>query len=241
MNKDKHVKAFFEQVEIYFHYDYNIQLRTEIVKDFIGEKSFENVLDMPCGNGWISLANAQQFNRLTLVDFSENMIKLTKANINQLKLKNATVYCEDIFKTNFPKNSFDLVISLGIFAHISDIPKYINEIISLVAPGGYLIVQNTDSAHFYGKLINLYLGLKTFFGKQKYCLNKVHTKEVLNRFKDKGFELEKSFRYNQSFLGFSKLFSNEKKYQLTKKWFGTPAHPKNQHLGSDGLFLLRKI
>jgi hypothetical protein len=55
-----------------------------------------------------------------------------------------------------------------------------------------------------------------------------------------GFQLRKTFRYNQSFLGFSNLFSNEKKYRLTRRFFGDADHPKNQSLGSDYTYLFIK-
>ena len=78
MERKSEVKTFFEQTDIYFNFDYNIKIRTETVAEFLGETQYNNVLDMPCGNGLISLKNSQRFNQLTLVDFSENMIKLAK-------------------------------------------------------------------------------------------------------------------------------------------------------------------
>jgi len=234
--KKEEVKKFFEQTNIYFNYDYNIKIRTETVAEFIGDKRYNNVLDMPCGNGLISLKNSKQFNALTLVDFSENMIALAKQIAEQEKVTHVSFYCGDIFETNFNNEEFDLIISLGILAHIDDVDKFLNYIQSKVKKGGAIIIQNTNSKHFYSKLIRLYLGVRKLLGKDKYTLNKVPASRVENSFKKAGFSCQKVFRYNQSFIGFSKLFSNDKKYELTRKWFGNAAHNKNAWLGSDYIY-----
>ena len=52
--------------------------------------------------------------------------------------------------------------------------------------------------------------------------------------------LSQSFRYNQSFLGLSRLFSNELKYKLTRRYYGDATLPKNQKAGSDVTYLFRK-
>ena len=238
--KKEEVKKFFEQTNIYFNYDYNIKIRTETVAEFIGNKQYDNVLDMPCGNGLISLKNSKQFNALTLVDFSENMIALAKQIAEKEKITNASFICGDIFETDFNDEEFDLIISLGILAHVDDIDKFLNFIQHKVKKGGTIIIQNTNSNHFYSKLIRLYLGVRKLLGKDKYKLNKVSASQVENSFKKAGFSCQKVFRYNQSFIGFSKLFSNDKKYELTRKWFGNAAHNKNASLGSDYIYLFKK-
>lgn len=238
--KKEEVKTFFEKTEIYFHFDYNIKLRTEIVAELIGDNHYNNVLDMPCGNGMISLKNIKNFNQLTLVDFSENMIALAKGYAAQEKINNVSFFCGDIFDTNFNDETFDIIISLGILAHVDDVDKFLTFIQSKVKKGGVIVIQNTNSSHFYSKLIRLYLGVRQLLGKDKYKLNKVPANQVENSFKNSGFTLQKVFRYNQSFIGFSKLFSNNKKYDLTRKWFGNVAHNKNASLGSDYIYLFKK-
>ncbi len=240
MNRKAEVKSFFEQTNIYFNFDYNIKIRTEIVAELMGDNQYNNVLDMPCGNGFISLKNSLKFKKLTLVDFSENMIALAKEIAEKEKTQNVTFICGDIFSTNLKNNSFDLIISLGILAHIDEVDKFLDYIQNKVKKGGTIIIQNTNSTHFYSNLIRLYLGVRKLFGKDKYQLNKVPAKQVENSFKQAGFTCQNVFRYNQSFIGFSKLFSNHKKYQLTRKWFGNVANNKNASLGSDYIYCFKK-
>lgn len=240
MERKAEVKTFFEQTDIYFNFDYNIKIRTETVAEFIGDTDYQNVLDMPCGNGFISLKNSEHFDQLSLVDFSENMIALAKEIALKEHVKDVSFTCGDIFKTSFKEGEFDLIISLGILAHIDDIDRFLNYIQSRVKSGGTIIIQNTNSAHFYSGLIRLYLGVRRLIGKDKYRLNKVKASTLENSFKKAGFTCEKVFRYNQSFIGFSKLFTNDKKYELTRKWFGNTSKNKNAALGSDYIYLFRK-
>ena len=168
------------------------------------------------------------------------MIALSKEMAEEEKIENVSFICGDIFETDFEDESFDLIISLGILAHLDDIDKFLNYIQSKVKSGGNVIIQNTNSTHFYSHLIRLYLGVRQLFGKDKYRLNKVPASRVEDSFQKAGFKLEKVFRYNQSFIGFSRLFSNDRKYQLTRKWFGDVNNNKNASLGSDYIYLFKK-
>lgn len=240
MERKGAVKTFFEQTDNYFYFDYNVKIRTEIVAEYIGGEQFDKVLDMPCGNGLISLKNKQHFEFLTQVDFSKNMIALAKKYAERENASNVTFICGDIFETNFEDQSFDLIISLGILAHIDDVDRFLKYIQNKVTAGGKIIIQNTDNDHFYSKLIRLYLGVRQLLGKDKYRLNRVTANQVEDSFKKAGFTCEKVFRYNQSFLGVSKLFSNDKKYKLTRKWFGNTANNINASLGSDYIYLFKR-
>lgn len=240
MNTDE-VRAFFEQTDVYLTYNYNLRIRAETVGYFIGDKSFKNVLDMPCGTGDISAPFLDLFDRLTLMDFSENMIATAKKRVPKEQLGKVNFIRDDFYAHDFGDETFELVMNIGILAHIRDPWKFLDSSLSLVKPGGYLILQNTDADHWFAKMIHFYLAMRRFVGKDKYALNKVSENKLLKRIEDNGFELLESFRYNQSFLGLSRLFSNELKYKLTRRYFGTPEAPRNQSAGSDVTFLFRRV
>ena len=240
MSSSSEVKAFFEQTDVYLTFDYNLRLRSETVKEFIGDQQFKNVLDMPCGTGDISLPHFAQFEHLTCVDFSKNMVELTRSKVPAEEQQRATFINDDFYNIKFESEAYDLVISLGILAHIKDPAGFLAKIAALVQPGGTLIVQNTSSSHFYSALIRLYLGFRRLVGKDKYKLNKVPAATVESVLKDCNMELQGRFRYNQSFLGFSRLFSNDKKYQLTRNFFGSSKQNKHAGWGSDYLYHFKK-
>ncbi len=235
------VKAFFEQTDVYLTYNYNLRIRAETVATFIGNSQFGQVLDMPCGTGDISAPFIDQFGALTLMDFSANMIATAKKRFrdtdpSKLRFVNADFYAHD-----FAGKQYDLVMNIGILAHISDPFMFVHKSAELVKPGGYLVIQNTDSDHWFAKLIHGYLRLRRVVGKDKYKLNKVSEKKLMASLRDCGFELQAGFRYNQSFLGFSRFFSNELKYKLTRKAFGYALASGEKGGGSDATFLLKKI
>ncbi len=234
------VKAFFEKTDVYLTYNYNLIIRAETVGHFIRDKYFHNVLDMPCGTGDISAPFLEQFGHLTLMDFSENMIATAKKRIPNNMLDKTSFVNADFYNHNFGSEKFDLVLNIGILAHISDPWKFLGRSMHLVKPGGYLIVQNTDSAHWFAKMIHFYLGMRRLVGKDKYALNKVVEGQLIKYIEDGDFEQVDAFRYNQSFLGLSRFFSNELKYKLTRQYFGYAGRNKRPESGSDVTFLFRK-
>lgn len=240
MSRQDEVKAFFEQPEIYLTYDYNLRIRQETVKGFIGDTQFENVLDMPCGSGDISMPLAAQFNHLTLVDFATHMVEIAESKVPPGDEARYTFINEDFFKMNNEPASYDLIIALGILAHVDSPKTFIDKLLPLLKPGGQLVIQNTNSSHWYSGLIRTYLGVRKMVGKDKYNLNKVKAKLVQESIAAHGLEQLNVFRYNQSFLGLSRLFNNEKKYSLTRNFFGN--HTKNKHAswGSDYIYHYRK-
>jgi ubiquinone/menaquinone biosynthesis C-methylase UbiE len=240
-DKSQLVKAVFENTSVYLTFDYNIRIRKETVEAFTKGKTFQSILDIPCGTGAMSVPLLAQSKKLTLVDISSNMLEVATKSIPQNEKEKVEIIHNDFFKISLPEKSYDLVICLGLMAHVNSPEQLIQKISSLVAPGGLLIIQNTDSSHFYSYLIRLYLGMKQLIKKQPYRLNKVDSQLLENGLKQNGFELQHQFRYNQSFLGLSNLFSNDKKYSLTRWFFGDVQNNKHAAWGSDYTYLFKKI
>lgn len=238
--KAKEVRAFFEQPEVYLTYDYNLHLRLDTIREFIGDEHFNSVLDMPCGTGDLSIPLLNQFGDLTMIDFSENMIAHAAKQIPENAADKVRLVRSDFYAYSFEEQRFDLILAVGILAHIDDPMKFLMRIGRLVKPGGKLIVQNTNYAAPYTKLIRMYHGVKRMLGKSTYKLNWVKEKDVIRTLKNEGFEMRRSFRYHQSWLGFSHLMSNEQKMEKTRKKFGTAKEPRNQHSGSDVIYLFEK-
>lgn len=234
------VKELFEDTALYLTYDYNLQIRKETLESFTENMHFKSVLDMPCGNGTISFPLLQKTEKLTLIDISSNMLLLAEKNIPANDKQKVICINDDFFKLEIPEHSYDLVICLGLLAHVNSPEQLLTKLSKIISPNGYLIIQNTDSSHFYSYLIRFYLGLKRIISKSSYQLNKVKASFLEDELQKNGFEQQKCYRYNQSFLGFSNLFSNEKKYKLTRCFFGDAEHNKHAKWGSDVTYLFKK-
>jgi ubiquinone/menaquinone biosynthesis C-methylase UbiE len=239
-DKSKVVKELFEDTGLYLTYDYNLRIRRETVATFTAGKQFTSVLDMPSGTGVISMPLLNRTEKLTLLDISSNMIALARQNVpdeqkNKVELRNS-----DFFETDIPAQSYDLVICLGLLAHVNSPELLLQKIAYILKPGGLLVIQNTDSSHPYSYLIRLYLWFKNLVNKQPYKLNAVKASFVENTLAENNLRQLACYRYNQSFLGFSNLFSNERKYRITRKCFGTASNNKNASWGSDYTYLFQK-
>lgn len=238
--KAKEVRSFFEQPEVYLTYDYNLRLRLDTIREFIGDSYFEDVLDMPCGTGDLSIPLLDQFGDLTLMDFSENMIAHAAKQIPEEAMNKVRLVRSDFYTYGFDGRQFDLVIAVGILAHVDEPMMFLTKIARLIKPGGKLIVQNTNYAAPYTKLIRLYHRVKRLVGKSNYKLNWVKERTVITTLRNEGFEMRRSFRYHQSWLGFSHLMTNEQKMEKTRKKFGSAKEPRNQQSGSDVIYLFEK-
>jgi len=240
-DKSKIVKELFENTALYLTYDYNLQIRKETVETFTSEMKFSSVLDIPCGTGAISLPILDRTEKLTLIDISSNMLSIAKNNIPTNSMDKVELLNGDFFEIELPEESYDLIICLGLLAHVNSPEQLLKRITKLLKPGGLLIIQNTDSGHFYSYLIRIYLGVKNIISKQPYKLNSVKANFLEKVLNENRLEKQACYRYNQSFLGFSNLFSNQKKYNLTRNFFGNAAKNKNASWGSDYTYLFKKI
>jgi ubiquinone/menaquinone biosynthesis C-methylase UbiE len=239
-DKSKLVKELFENISLYLTYDYNLRIRKETVESFIGTDTFKSVLDIPCGTGAMSIPFLNKTEKLTLIDVSTNMLDFARKNIPEEYAAKVELINRDFFEISLPEKSYDLVICLGILAHVNSPEELLKKISHLIKPGGMLIIQNTSSSHFYGYLIRLYLGLKNMISKQPYKLNKVSARFVESSLAHHQLKLRRCFRYNQSFLGLSNLFSNDKKYNMTRNFFGNAENNKHASWGSDYTYLFEK-
>src|SRR5947209_17655809 len=104
------VKTFFDQTELYLKIDYNIRIRAEVVKGFIGHNQYNTILDIGCGNGAISLPLLQQNNHLTLLDISSNMISIARSSIPAGWESNVKTINQDFMRAKLTSQAYDQVL-----------------------------------------------------------------------------------------------------------------------------------
>ena len=104
----------------------------------------ESAGDIGCGSGIDSIALASLGVKVTAFDPSPEMIKLTEANANRLKVDIETNNCHAHKIPAKFNNKFELVVSLGnTFANISekDFNKSLKRCFDILKPKGTLIIQ----------------------------------------------------------------------------------------------------
>jgi len=234
------VKAHFEQSDIYLRDNYNIKLRREIVSKFIGDVRFNSVLDIACGNAEISRPYLHEGNRLTLLDISENMLKEAERNIPHQLKGNVGIFCGDFLTTELPNRAYDLIICTGLLSHIADPGAALHKMASLLMPGGTLILQNTNSSHWYSRLNNLYRTAGILLDPNRYQYNKVSEAMIIETLLQHEILLLRRSCYIQSFMFLDRIMSAKIKYRLIKNMFGLPEKNRFAYLGNDCIYLFHK-
>lgn len=155
-SRSERVKRFFDKPHLYLHKDSGVFIRALIVRRLLGELSHSRILDLGCGDGRISLQYISQTNQITLVDLSDAMLKIARQNTPET-LKTNVNYINTDLHTFESRDKFDVVICIGVLAHVVSIEDTVAKVAGFLKPGGRCIFQITDADHFLGKfLVNFY-------------------------------------------------------------------------------------
>ncbi len=147
------VRSVFENAPRYLNSrQVDMRVRSETVKSFAAGLNARRVLDIGCGDGSISLPLVlTSKSRLTLLDLSAGMAARAKANVPEHLAGNVEVRHED-FMALLESMSFDLIVSVGVLAHVDSADAFLAKIATLLRPGGSLIVEFTDCRHLVGRM-----------------------------------------------------------------------------------------
>jgi SAM-dependent methyltransferase len=170
-------RFFNEHGDVYFHWPVNINMRARIVQELVGPQRNASVLDVGCGDGRISMPFARAGNRVTLLDTAPRMLERAQALAGAEGLAVEAVL-GDLAEYRTPR-LFDVVLCLGVLAHVDSIPASLEALVRLTRPGGLLVIQLTDAGKLVARLQNVLSKLKTRFGRRSYDLNVMQEKEFV--------------------------------------------------------------
>lgn len=129
------------------------RFKIELIKEWIGNLSGLNVVDLGCGGGLISIPLLEMGAELTGIDISEPSIRVA---ITKSKSENRFLV-KDLRDTNLPSESTDLVILADVLDHIEDYGLCLREA-SRIAKKGGLIFVSTINRTLLSKIFAIYLG-----------------------------------------------------------------------------------
>ena len=241
-NRIDQVKSVFAQTEQYLlKMDFNIRVRREIVESFVGDAVLESILDIGCGNGAISIPLLRPYNQLTLVDVSSNMLSVACSHIPTGFSSNVETINEDFMNAELQFQPYDLILCLGVLAHVDSPTDVIAKMVSLLKPNGSVIVQNSDSHHPVSYLFNLYSALRNTFLPTPYPLHQLSGTKLVEIFGNHGLRLSALYRYSLPVPGMARVFSNDSMYKFIRKIYGTHANNYRSWLGSECIYHFRKL
>lgn len=242
LNKTAQVRVAFERPQKYLsRRGYDIRIRQETVQDLVKGKSFQRILDIGCGDGSISLPLLHDHNRLTLLDMSSSMLTLARSKVPVELTQNVELINDEFMAAPLDRAAYDLVLCLGVLAHVNSPEDIISKISSILVPGGFVILEFTDSYHVWGKVDLALQSLWTRIRPRTYELNCISKAYVLNICRRQGLEAFAVFRYAAPPLGMYKIARQERLYELTRMFFGTTQHNRNSRLGNEFIYGLKRI
>jgi len=134
---------------------FNFQKRLTLACELAGA-SAGRLLDCAAGTGEITCAllESGRFSHATVVDISPAMLQSAKELLTS-QITNAEVKFVHSDAFNFkPSNSgFDLVLCLGLIAHVGRLDTLLPHLKSLLTPGGRIILQTTLTDHVGTRIV----------------------------------------------------------------------------------------
>jgi cyclopropane fatty-acyl-phospholipid synthase-like methyltransferase len=239
-SKSGHVQEVFENTSHYLkRQQVDIRFRIETVRRFAALVDWHRLLDIGCGDGSISLQLLTPSSHLTLLDLSANMVGLAEKNVPEEFSRNVIVRNENFSSASFDSAPFDLVITVGVLAHVDSPDAFLAKIRTLLPPGGSLIIEFTDAEHFVGRLGRVWGRLKEVFAPARYPTNKLSYTKVASLFEKNKFKLVSVFRYARIPLpGIDRIMSPDTQYKIAKRIFGEYSTNRNVALGNEYICLL---
>ncbi|MBL1140649.1 MAG: class I SAM-dependent methyltransferase [Proteobacteria bacterium] len=130
--------------------DYEQNVRSEIVLNYLSPKSGDKILDIGCGNARDIAYILEQGAEIIGIDISEGMILEAKKDLEKLGYKNVTLEVGDATNLAYADNQFDKVLCSEVIEHIPNADKALNEMWRILKPGGHLILSTPNPNSWYG-------------------------------------------------------------------------------------------
>jgi 2-polyprenyl-3-methyl-5-hydroxy-6-metoxy-1,4-benzoquinol methylase len=235
------VRSFFDQPQNYLERKrFDMRIRAETTKSFLKGTSCARIIDIGCGDGSVSLPLLASDRQLTLLDISSTMLSRARSSVPSSLSGNVEIRQEDFLRAPFENSSYDVVVCMGVLAHVTSPSNVVQKAAALLKPGGTLILECTDSKHFVRRLMALPSAFLALFRPSEYKLNELTSEEVLGMAATHGLELKAMFRYSWPPPGSQRIFSQELLYRMVRGVFGDVDHDRNQWLGFEHIFYLSR-
>lgn len=172
-----------------------VDLRADAVRRLIPRREGLSIVDLGCGDGRISIPLASESSDLLLVDSSAGMLDLARSNVPTSAMNRVRYECIDL--TDFAsRQKFDIVLCIGVLAHVQSPAATLRQIADLVGPHGCAVVQLTDDSYCLGRLTHQVGGLRRrFCDTPAHTLNHMTLGSVCSELDSAGLKLSSSYRY----------------------------------------------
>lgn len=158
-------------------------------------KKTDNVLDIGCGQGDITLEIARKVKSVQGIDISAGMIEAAEQKANRQNITTAKFSKADLFNESFQNKSFDTVSTFNVLPYIHDKKDFYRRIHELLKPNGLFISSTACLRERVSLLRFLMSALTAFNFVPKTIFYK--TAELETEIKEVGFTILESFNIAQ--------------------------------------------
>lgn len=240
-SKTDQVRSLFDVPEKYLTgRQYDIRIRIETVQEFTTDLTFDRILDIGCGDGSISLPLLPRSKRLTLLDVSRNMLELARNKVPLERANDVDLINKSFIDANLEPDSFDLILCIGVLAHVDSPAAVISEIARIAKPGAFIVLEFTDSFHFWSVPVVVYQKLLKLIRPEPYALNRLSRRQVMRLCRQEHFKTSAVYRYGLPPLGTPMFANQDEMYKMTRHVFGSSYKNRNRWVGNEFICRLEK-
>lgn len=233
------VRNFFDTPHYLDNSRYLIKIRSMLIKELLGNVDANNkLLDIGCGDGSLSIPLIGDTNTLTMVDLSPKMLQIVKERLSQqVRQRTILVNCPiDDFEATTP---FDIILCVGVLAHVPSIESAIAKISNSLALGGKTVLEFAPNPNPWRKFFLPYFYLRELLSGSitGYSTNKVPIDTLLKIASKYGLELVQQRRYGYPVPTMGR-WTDEQLYRFT---YFTLTNPFMSKIGTEHLLVFNKI
>jgi cyclopropane fatty-acyl-phospholipid synthase-like methyltransferase len=204
-SRDNQVRHFFNQTDLYLKNRYAIQARVEIVQELLGNVQQAKILDIGCGDGSLSRPFLGKGNQLFFLDISENMLQVAQHNVPP-EFRDQVTYVNMDFLAFHPTHTFDVILCVGVLAHVREADRAIPKVSQLLSPMGRCILQFTDHTQLIGKAqLASYNLRRKFSGSDAYPVSALSSASVNDQIGRSNLHVERQIQYSILLPGMGRL------------------------------------
>jgi ubiquinone/menaquinone biosynthesis C-methylase UbiE len=144
------------------HLDRAMTVANEIIKDIPLTKRTK-ALEFGAGTGLLSFLLREHLQDITMIDNSDGMVKVLKEKLDALDAENMRVMKINLENEDYQGDRVDLIYTLMVLHHVSDVETIISKFATMLNPGGHLAIADLypEDGSFHGEGFTGYRGFDT--------------------------------------------------------------------------------
>lgn len=99
----------------------------------------DQILDIGCGAGTLTIELARRVQRVEAIDLSPAMIEKARSFAQEAKMESIHFQVGTVEGVHFPASHFDAIITYNVLHHIPDLSSFVQRVSPWLKPGGLFI------------------------------------------------------------------------------------------------------